>query len=88
LFRDSDLHWTFSSFACTLIGRSLFMLVVVSSNPSDGPVDVGSRFVGGDGLHSCASTPVVCSATRSLLALLALVVVEAGTSCRSSVIAL
>jgi hypothetical protein len=27
-------------------------------------------------------TPVACSATRSLLSLLALVVVEAGTSCR------
>jgi hypothetical protein len=34
-------------------------------------------------------TPVVCSATDSFLSdLLALVVVEAGTSCRSSVVAL
>jgi hypothetical protein len=33
-------------------------------------------------------TPVVCSATILLSSLLTLVVVEAGTSCRSSVVAL
>jgi hypothetical protein len=42
-----------------------------------------SFVVGGDGMCTpvLPSTPVVCSATASLLALLALVVVEAGTSC-------
>jgi hypothetical protein len=47
------------------------------------PVLRGRRFLGGDG----SATPVVCRAASSLSSLLTLVVVEAGTSCRSSIVA-
>jgi hypothetical protein len=73
----------------TIVDRDVVEEEDISLTPAVLPVSTGLWLFRGDGTCTpVLPTPVVCSATILLSSVLALSVVEAGTSCRSSVVAL